>query len=103
MLTNEGLSNEGFSTAYKTSHCPMKVHHRVKQFLSEAVTIYMTASSNGENNPRRGGGGAVSRSHYNTKDLWVTIFCYIMIINTLCNDNDDCSGINMNKTYIPFH
>ena len=45
-----------FSTTDKTSHCTMNVHHWVTQLLCKAVTIYMymTASSHGEDDPRRG-------------------------------------------------
>ena len=59
----------------------------------------MTASSHGENDPRRGdcfGGN-------NTKDLCVAIFCNIMIMYSLRNDNDNYPGPDMDKAYIPFY
>ena len=49
------------------------------------------------------GGVTVSWGNYNTKDLWVAIFCYIMIINTLHNYNDNCPGLEIDKANIPFH
>ena len=38
------------------------------------------------------GGVTVSWGDYKTKDLWVAIFCYIMIMYTLHKYNDNCPG-----------
>ena len=49
------------------------------------------------------GGVTVSWGNYNTKDLWVAIFCYIMIMYTLHNYNDNCPGPEMDKANNPLH
>ena len=51
------------------------------------------------------GGVTVSGGNYNIKDLWVSIFCYIMIMYTFRNDNDNYPGPDMDKAYkiIQFH
>ena len=78
------------STADKTSHGTMNVHHRLTQFLSKSSHNYIiiTAPSHGD---------------YKTKDLWDAIFCYIMIMYTLHNYNDNCPGPEMDKAKNPFH
>ena len=49
------------------------------------------------------GGVTVSWDDYKAKDLWVAIFCYIMIMYTLHSYSDNCPGPKMDKANNPFH
>ena len=49
------------------------------------------------------GGVTVLWGDYKTKDLWVAIFCYIMILYTLHKYKDNCPGPEMDKASNPFH
>ena len=48
------------------------------------------------------GGVTVSCADYKTKELWVAIFYYIMIMYTLHKYNDNCPVPEMDKANNPF-